>query len=144
MPEMDLVTVSPALSVPRDELELRASRSSGPGGQHVNKTSSRIELVWDIAASPSLDERQRARLLARLGARVDSAGRLRIVAQEERSQLRNREAALARFAEIVAQALAVPKVRKPTRVPRAAKRARLDAKKLRGARKRERQRPMEE
>lgn len=144
MPETDPVEVTPALRVPRDELELRASRSSGPGGQHVNKTSSRIELVWDVAASPTLDDRQRARLLARLGARLDSTGRLRIVAQEERSQWRNREAALARFAEVVAQALAVPKARKPTRIPRAAKRARLDAKKQRGALKRDRQRPTEE
>jgi ribosome-associated protein len=144
MPETDAIAVSPTLSIPRDELVLRASRSSGPGGQHVNKTSSRIELSWDVAMSPSLDESQRARLRQRLFSRLDSAGQLRIVAQDERSQLRNREAAIARFAEVVAAALVVPKKRTATRVPRSAKRARLDSKKKRGALKRDRRPPLEE
>lgn len=134
----DAVVVSAALSVPRAELEFRASRSGGPGGQHVNTSSSRIELVWDVATSPSLDDAQRARLRSRLASRLDSRGRLRLVAQAERSQLRNREAVVTRFVEIVGRALAVPKRRKATRPPRAAKEARLQAKKHRGAIKRER------
>ena len=140
----DSLEISPALSIPRDELTLRASRSGGPGGQHVNTSSTRIELVWDVAASPSLDEAQRVHLLQRLRTRLDSTGRLRVVAQEERSQLRNREAAIARFVEIVAIALVVPRQRKRTRPPASSKRARLDTKRKRAAIKRDRRPPTEE
>lgn len=140
----DSIRVSPALAVPRDELLFRATRSGGAGGQHVNTSSSRIELVWDVATSPSLDEQQRVYLLMRLKSRLDSAGQLRLVSQDERSQFRNREAAIERFVQIVAAALVVPKKRKPTRVPKSAKRARLDSKKKRGALKRDRRRPSEE
>lgn len=138
------IAVSDTLAIPREELVLRASRSSGPGGQHVNTSSTRVELVWDLAASPSLDDASRARLLTRLASRLDTAGNLRLVAQEERSQLRNRQAVLERFAEIVSAALVIPRARKRTRPSRAAKRARLDTKRKRGAQKRERQRPTEE
>ena len=144
MPDSDEIRVSPELTVPRDELIFRASRSGGPGGQHVNTSSTRIELVWDITASPSLSDHQRVYLLRRLAARLDSAGKLRIVAQDERSQLRNREGALKRFIAVVAHGLLIPKVRKRTRPPKSSKRARLESKKKRGALKRDRRRPLEE
>ena len=144
MPDSDDIQVSPALSVPRDELVMKATRSGGAGGQHVNTSSSRIELVWDVTSSPSLREDQRVHLLTRLSTRLDSQGKLRLVSQDERSQFQNREAAIERFAEIVSRALVIPKKRKPTRVPKSAKRARLDSKKKRGAIKRDRRRPTEE
>jgi ribosome-associated protein len=144
MPDNDGIAVSHALTVPRDELVFRASRSGGPGGQHVNTSSTRIELVWDVAASRSLSDHQRVYLLRRLATRLDSQGRLRLVSQDERSQLRNREAAIERFIDIVARALVVPKARKRTRPPKSSKRARLESKKKRGALKRDRRRPSEE
>ena len=126
------------------ELDYRATRSGGPGGQHVNTSSTRIELWWDIGASPALTDEQRTRLLARLATRLDGEGRLRIVASESRSQLRNREAATERLREVVAAALAVPKPRKRTKPSRAAKAARLEAKRRRSATKRERRPPRHE
>jgi len=144
MTDGDQIVVSPALIVPRDELLFRATRSGGAGGQHVNTSSSRIELVWDVAASPSLDDGQRVYLLKRLATRLDSQGKLRLVSQDERSQLRNREAAIERFIEVVAGALVVPKPRKRTRPPKASKRARLESKRKRSAIKRDRRRPTEE
>ncbi len=143
MPD-DAIRVSPTVTIPRAELVFRASRSGGPGGQHVNTSSSRIELVWDLAASPSLDAETRAWLMTRLASRLDSRGALRLVAQEERSQLRNREAVLERFASVVAKGLVVPKQRRATRPTRAAKRARLDEKKRRAAIKRDRRKPEED
>lgn len=141
MPDGDAFEITPALRIPWPELTYRATRSGGPGGQHVNTSSTRIELVWDVAASPSLSPEQRARLLARLASRLDGEGRLRVVASASRSQLRNREDATARLREIVAAAVLVPKRRKPTRPSRAAKAARLEAKRRRSATKRERRRP---
>jgi ribosome-associated protein len=140
MPTSDL-EITPALRLPLSELEFQATRSGGPGGQHVNTSSTRIEVWWDIAASPSLTEDQRARLLSRLGRRLDTAGRLRVVASQSRSQLRNREAATERLRELVAAALAVSKPRKRTKPSRAAKAARLEAKRRRSALKRERRAP---
>jgi ribosome-associated protein len=104
----------------------------------VNTSSTRIEVVWDVAASPVLSDAQRARLLARLATRLDTSGRLRLVAGARRSQLQNRAAALERLAELVAAALVVPKRRKPTRPTRASKERRLTEKRQRGTRKRER------
>ena len=138
------IEVGATLRIPPDELVLKATRSGGPGGQHVNTSSTRIELVWDIAGSPTLDEAQRTRLLARLAPRLDSRGRLRLVAQDERSQLRNREAVVARLVRIVAEALVVPRTRRRTRPTAASKRARLDAKRKRSALKRERRPPADE
>lgn len=140
MSESDAIPITPRLAIPRDEVTLRATRSSGPGGQHVNTSSTRVELTWNVAASPSLSPEQRERLLAKLAARLDGSGTLRIVAQSERSQLRNRDEAVTRFAAIVAQALVVPKTRRPTRPTKAAKRERLDDKRKRGALKKERKR----
>lgn len=140
MADDDWIEVTPALRVPRSELVLRASRSGGPGGQHVNTSSTRIELTWDVAGSLSLADATRAWLLRRLATRLDTTGQLRLVAQEERSQLRNREAVLQRFRELVARAMVVPKTRKPTRPSKAVKRARRDDKTRRAAIKKERKR----
>lgn len=130
--------VTPRVRIPLAELVYRASRSSGPGGQHVNTSSTRIEVVWDVAGSTALADDERARLLARLGRRLDSAGQLRLVSGEFRSQLRNREAVTERLRTVVAAALTVPKRRKRTRLPATAKAARLAAKRRRGALKRTR------
>lgn len=137
----DAIEITPSLRLPPGELAYRASRSGGPGGQHVNTSSTRIEVWWDIAGSPSLTEEQRARLLTRLASRLDAAGRLRLVSSGSRSQLRNREEVTARLATLVAAALVVPKRRKATKPTRAAKVARLEAKRRRAATKRDRRRP---
>jgi ribosome-associated protein len=144
MPPDDPLALAPGLDVPLAELEYRASRSGGPGGQHVNTSSTRVEVWWDVARSPALSEEQRARLLARLATRLDGAGRLRLVSSGSRSQLRNREEVTERLVRLVAEALAIPKRRKPTRPSRAARAARVDAKRRRGATKRERRRRPED
>lgn len=127
------LVVTPELKIPRAELEYRASRSGGPGGQHVNTSSTRIEVWWDIATSPALDDAQRQRLLTRLATRLDSAGRLRLVSGATRSQLKNRVEVTERLVEVVARGLHVPKPRKKTKPSRAAKAARLDAKRRRAS-----------
>jgi ribosome-associated protein len=130
--------VTPSVRIPLGELVYRASRASGPGGQHVNTSSTRIEVVWDVTGSAALSDAERARLVARLGRRLDSAGQLRLVSGEFRSQLRNREAVTERLRTVVAGALAVPKRRKRTRLPASAKAARLEAKRRRSDLKRTR------
>lgn len=140
MDDPSVLQINGRLAIPRSELRYAASRSGGPGGQHVNTSSTRIELWWDVAASPALSEDQRQRLLSRLASRLDRSGRLRIVSAAHRSQLQNREAATDRFREIVAEALVVPKVRRATRPTRTSREARLRHKKERGALKRERRR----
>jgi ribosome-associated protein len=120
------------LTVPAEELVERFSRSSRPGGQSVNTTDSRVELNWDVAASAALSESQRARLLARLSGRLNN-GVLTVTASEHRTQLRNRVAARERLASLVAAALVPQRVRRPTRPSQAARQARLDAKRRRGA-----------
>ena len=141
MPDTAFLEVSPALRVPLAELEFRASRSGGPGGQHVNTSSTRVEVWWDVAGSPALTEAQRQRLLARLATRLDGSGRLRLVSSGSRSQLRNREDVTERLRDVVAAALRVPKARKRTKPSRAAKAARLESKRRRSATKRERRPP---
>ena len=141
MPEGYALVVTPQLSIPFSELDYQASRSGGPGGQHVNTSSTRIEVWWDVAGSPTLTPEQRAQLLERLKTRLDSAGRLRLVSSGSRSQLRNREDVTARLQSVVAAALAVRKKRKPTRPSRAAKAARLEAKRRRAATKQRRRSP---
>ncbi|HEU4392806.1 MAG TPA: alternative ribosome rescue aminoacyl-tRNA hydrolase ArfB [Solirubrobacterales bacterium] len=123
------------LAIPLAEIELRASRSSGPGGQHANVTASRVEAVFDVEASASLDEASRERLLARAGTTVTA------VAQDARSQSRNRELALRRLAEKIAAALAVPPRRRPTRPSKGSRMRRLEQKRRLGERKRNRRRP---
>lgn len=125
------LTVDSGLTIPESELSWRFSRSSGPGGQGVNTADSRVELVWDVAGSAVLSPVQRERLLERLGGRLVD-GKLTIAASEQRAQLRNREAARARLADIVADALRPPAApRRPTRPSRGARERRLDAKKRR-------------
>ena len=128
----DELRINERLAIPLAEIELRASRSSGPGGQHANVTASRIEAVFDIAASRSLDEARRARLLERLGP-VATA-----VAQDGRSQYRNRELALSRLAAKLAAALRVPRHRRPTKPTRSSRRRRLEQKRRTSERKQRR------
>jgi ribosome-associated protein len=130
--------VNDRLAIPLSEVTIRASRSSGPGGQHANVTASRVEASFDVLASQTLAEAQRTRLLARVGPRVVA------VAQDERSQSRNRELALARLAQRLARGLAVPKRRRATRPTAAARERRLATKRRATQRKRERRRPEDE
>jgi len=136
--------ITPTIRIPLHELRFQASRSGGPGGQHVNTSSTRVELWWDAAGSPSLTAEERARVQARLGARLTEGGQLRIVSAATRSQVRNRALALERFRELLAGALAVPKRRRPTRPSPAVRERRLEAKRRRSARKRERRHGPEE
>jgi len=129
------MVVTSELAVPLAEIELRASRSSGPGGQHANVTASRVEAVFDVTASRSLSEPQRRRMLERAGPRVSA------VAQDARGQARNRELALARLRDKLAGALATPSKRRPTRPSRASAERRLADKRARSRRKRERRPP---
>ena len=133
--------ISPQLRIPLSELEYRASRSGGPGGQHVNTSSTRIEVWWDIGGSPSLSPEQRELLLQRLASRLDSQGRLRLVSSGSRSQLRNREAVTERLQSVLKAALVVKKKRKATKPSRAAKAARLEAKRRHSALKQHRRAP---
>jgi ribosome-associated protein len=127
--------VNDGVTIPLTEIEVRASRSSGPGGQHANVTASRIEAVFDVDASEALTDSQRNRLRQRLGGRVTAT------AQDTRSQARNRELALERLREKLAGGLERPKPRRPTRPSRAAKEQRLEEKRRRSQRKAERRRP---
>ena len=136
--EDGLLEITPALRLPVRELTFRATPAGGPGGQHANRSSTRIELWWDVAASPSLTEAQRALVSSRLGRRLDREGRLRIVSAERRSQSQNREAALGRLVTLVASALQVAPPRRRTRPTRGSVEARLAAKRRRAARKRDR------
>jgi ribosome-associated protein len=128
------------LRIPDSELDEQASRASGPGGQKVNKTSSRVTLRWSVATSEALSERQRARLLERLGARLTRAGELVLHAQSSRSQARNREHARARLVELVRGALAERTPRRPTAPTRGSRERAQTAKRSRSAQKRARAR----
>jgi ribosome-associated protein len=129
-----MLRVTPTLAIPLDEIVVRASRSSGPGGQHANVTASRIEASFDVAASRTLTDEQKRRVLERCGPRVVG------VAQDARSQARNRDLALERLRERLATALALPRSRGKTKPTRASKYRRLDAKKRAGAKKSTRRR----
>ena len=122
--------VTRSVSVPLTEIELRTSRSSGPGGQHAQTSESRVEAVFDVEASQALSDAQKRRVLKRAG------GTIRAVAQDERSQLRNRELALERLTERLREALRVERRRVPTKPPRTAVERRLEDKRRRGATKR--------
>jgi ribosome-associated protein len=124
-----LLPMSGGPAIPLSEITLRTSRSSGPGGQHANVTASRVEAIFDALASPSLSDDQRARVLASAGPRIVA------VAQDERSQIRNRELALERLAERVQQALVVPRSRRATRPSAAARARRLEDKRRAAQRK---------
>jgi ribosome-associated protein len=131
----DVLWIRHDVAIPLAEIELRTSRSSGPGGQHANVTASRVEAVFDVRASQSLSDAQRARIAARLGPRVTAT------AQDTRSQMRNRELALERLTERLATALEVRRPRTPTRPTTASKRRRVEAKRRRGEVKRARRPP---
>jgi ribosome-associated protein len=131
----DELHINGRLAIPMAELLIRASRSSGPGGQHANVTASRIEVVWDVNASEVLSDWQRSRILERLGPVVTS------ISQDSRSQRRNRDLALERLAARISSALVVEKPRRATKPSRGAKERRLTAKKQTGARKAARRRP---
>lgn len=125
-------------TIPAAELRFRATRAGGPGGQHVNKAATRVEVSWNVAESPSLSDEQRRRLRERLRTRLTAGGVLRVACDEHRSQWRNRQAAEARLNALVAAALKPRKRRKKTKPPAAARERRLHEKRLRGDRKRQR------
>ena len=134
----DGIRVAEGTVIPLEEIQFRASRSSGPGGQHANVTASRIEAVFDVEASKALSDEQRALLRRKLGDRVTA------VAQDARSQARNRELALERLREKIAAGLRRPKPRRPTKPSRAARERRLQQKRRRSARKAQRRPPPED
>ena len=140
----DGIIVSPILTIPAAELTFRASRAGGPGGQHVNTSSTRIELLWDLARSTVVNDELRARLQEKLASRLDADGMVRVVASDRRSQAQNRSAAADRLAEIVRRAIVVPRKRRPTRPTAASREQRLAEKKRRGERKRDRRRDFED
>jgi ribosome-associated protein len=124
--------------IPADELSARTSRSSGAGGQHVNKTASRVQLSWNVMSSPALNDEQRTRLMAKLGSRLTGDGVITVSVSDTRSQHRNREIAEQRLNEVVRQALVVPKKRKATRPTKAARETRLKEKKIHSLKKQQR------
>jgi ribosome-associated protein len=132
------------VAIPEAELQVRATRAGGPGGQHVNKVATRVEVVWDPVGSPSLTDEQRIVLLTKLGNRLDSNGLLHVVARDSRSQTRNRETAIRRLQEIVDDALTPVKQRIRTRRPRAADEARLAEKKKQAEKKARRKAGLDE
>lgn len=136
--ERDVIVINDTLSIPGSELRYQASRSGGPGGQHVNTSSTRVELEFDVDRSPSLTEPQRAAIRERLANRISADGMLRLSSRSSRSQHRNREDVTARFQRLLADALKERKPRKRTKVPRAVKEARLKAKKRRAQVKKQR------
>ena len=135
MPVEDPLPITRSVAIPLSEVDLRASRSSGPGGQHANVTASRIEAVFDVLASEALTDEQKARVMSRCGPRVTA------VAQDARSQARNRELALRRLQDRLRTALHVPRPRRATKPSRAAKARRLESKRHQSAKKQQRRGP---
>ena len=138
MPRNGELEVAEGVAIPRAELEYRATRAGGAGGQHVNTSSTRIELLWNVTRTTSLDDERRARVAARLATRIDGEGWLRVVSSARRSQQQNREAAEERLVELVRGALTVPKRRRPTRPTRASQEERIREKRKRSETKRRR------
>lgn len=137
-----MLDVGAAQPIPEHELELRFTRSGGPGGQHVNTSATRVELVFDLEGSPSLTDAEKSRARRRLRSRLDAEGRLRVVAQDERSQARNRALARERLRELLRGALEPPpRPRRPTRPTAAATAERLEGKRRTATRKRARRPP---
>ncbi|MBI5879279.1 MAG: aminoacyl-tRNA hydrolase [Chloroflexi bacterium] len=128
----ELLEITPALSLPATELRFRFARSGGPGGQNVNKTATQVELLFDVAHSPSLSDTQRDLLLRKLANRIDGDGVLHLVSHATRSQLENRADATARFVALVAAALKPARKRRPTAPTGASRERRIQAKKERG------------
>lgn len=136
--DRERIFIKRGVEIPQEELTFTASRSSGPGGQKVNKTSSRVTLWFDLAGSPSLREEVKGVLLLKLATRINREGKLFLVARESRSQAHNRERALERFVRLLGEALERPRPRIKTGIPAAAKERRLAAKKRRAGLKRSR------
>ena len=124
----DLI-INPQVRIPSSSLNFRFARSSGPGGQHMNKTESNVELMFDVVNTPYLNEADKTRVIIKLASYLDKEGVLHVESQQGRSQLRNREEVVERFAVLLRQALIVPKKRRPTKPSKAAKEKRLDSKK---------------
>jgi len=136
-----MIEITPRLSIPDDELTIKAMRSSGPGGQHVNKVSTRVVLEFDVDGSPSLTSSQKGRIREHLATRIALDGRLRIRCQLHRSQAANRREVVERFVALLQQALKPRRRRVKTRVPRAERTRRLESKRKRGLQKAQRRRP---
>ena len=133
---VNTLAIGPGLDIPLSEIDFRYSRSSGPGGQHVNKSATRVELLFDLESSPSVSDELRPKLLSRLAPYLDGSGVLHLVSQSSRSQWRNREDLLERFRVVLARALVERPLRRPTRPGRAARERRLEAKRRRSEIKR--------
>lgn len=144
MIDTDVIAINETLAIPEAELQFRFSTGGGPGGQHVNKTATRVTLLFDIANSPSLDEETRNRLLDRLASRLDRRGMLHIDVHESRSQWQNRSTAVARFQKVMAAALMEQAERRPTRPTHQSRAQRLEEKRRRSAVKKARQRRWDE
>ncbi len=127
----DLLPINEEVTIPLSELAFRYARSSGPGGQHVQRTETKVELLFDLAGSPSLNEEQRRLAMSRLGGRIDQQGVLHLVSQAGRSQLENRADVIERFQHLLAAALRPTKARRATRPSAAARRQRLEGKRRR-------------
>ena len=140
MADQSDLPVTDAVTIPMSELQFHFSRSGGPGGQHVNRAATQVELTFDVQRSASLDESQRARVLSKLKSAIDSRGVLHLTCQTTRSQFRNRAEVTERFQHLLRQALHVPKSRRPTHPGRAATERRLEAKRRVGMLKQERRR----
>jgi len=133
-----MIEINPSVSIPESELRFRASRSSGPGGQNVNKVNSRITIEFDLDGSPSLSDEQKAKIREKLAARISTEGILQVSSQKFRTQRGNRDEAIAQFARLLRAALHEKPRRKKTKVSKAAKQRRLDDKKARAQLKRDR------
>ena len=144
MPTDTDIQITETVAIPLTELHFQFSRSSGPGGQHVNRTASQVELTFDVLGSPSLNEAQRARVLSKLKSYIDTRGVLHLTSQTTRSQHRNRAEVVERFALLLQRALYVPKRRIPTRPSVAAEARRLAEKQRAGVIKQQRRRPAAE
>ncbi len=132
------IVVTPQVTIPYTELDVQAITGSGPGGQNVNRSATRIALRWNVFTTRALDESQRARVAGVLASRLDGEGNVRIVAGEHRSQLQNRAEAAARLAALVARALIIPKSRRATKPTRGSVEKRLTEKRQRSHTKRDR------
>lgn len=140
----DALEITPSVRIPFAEIALTAITGGGPGGQHVNKSATRIALQWNARTSVALREEQRARVLQQLASRLDNDGAIRIVAGEYRSQQQNRRAALERLQQLIARALVVPRVRRATKPSRGAVQERLSEKRKRAETKQQRRRDHDE